>query len=278
MTVNRFPFKLTPPPIQIISSSDDELTANFAGVRVTSLKGQEGRELDMSLLVCMKAGQAIIMAADSRGTVGDPRGLTAINDTYIKIFPMGRFGIGLVGASEMGNALLDELNKKNVGNITDFDQTISKIVEESAQCFNRWFGNITPDKRPTVIATVAGHRKRSGGSYEPMIYMLISQTNFAPQLFGHMPCLTGVPQYAVYLAHRYYDPTISIDQAKALAEYLIAETASQDPKVGGPIRIAEITIDAGYRELTTEEVEQIHAENEKLDQNLRQFFLQRRSI
>ncbi|MDO9333978.1 MAG: hypothetical protein Q7T57_05595 [Dehalococcoidales bacterium] len=231
----------------------------------------------MSLVVCMKAGQAIVMAADSRGTVGDPRGLTAINDTYIKIFPMGNLGIGLVGASEMGNTLLDELNKKNVASITDFDQAISKIVEESAKCFNQWFGNIAPDKRPVVIATVAGHRKHPNGSHEPMIYMLVSQTNFAPQLFGHMPCLIGVPQYAVYLAHRYYDPSISIEQAKALAEYLIAETASQDPKVGGPIRIAEINV-TGYRELTTKEVEQIHSENEKLNQNLRKFFLERRPV
>ena len=231
----------------------------------------------MSLLVCMKAGQAIIMAADSRGTVGDPRGLTAINDTYIKIFPMGRFGIGLVGASEMGNTLLDELNKKDVGSITDLDQAISKVVEESAKCFNGWFGNIPPTQRPVVIATVAGHRLRSGNTPEPMIYMLVSQTNFAPQLFGHMPCMTGVPQYAVYLAHRYYDPSISVEQAKALAEYLIAETASQDPKVGGPIRIAEITADSGYRELTKEELEEIHSANEELNKNLRQFFLQRRS-
>lgn len=233
----------------------------------------------MSLLVCMKASQAIIMAADSRGTVGDPRGLTAINDTYIKIFPLGRLGIGLVGASEMGNTLLDELNKKGVGNIADFDQAISKIVSESAQCFNQWFGNIPPAQRPIVVVTVAGHRANAGKKPpEPMIYMLISQTNFAPQLFGHMPCMTGVPQYAVYLAHRYYDPGISVEQAKALAEYLIAETASQDPKVGGPIRIAEITADTGYRELTKEEVEQIHSANEKLNQNLRQFFLQRRTI
>ena len=190
---------------------------------------------------------------------------------------MGRFGIGLVGASEMGNTLLDELNKKDVGSITDLDQAISRIVEESAQCFNRWFGNISPAQRPVVIATVAGHRSHPDDTPEPMIYMLVSQTNFAPQLFGHMPCMTGVPQYAVYLAHRYYDPTISVEQAKALAEYLIAETASQDPKVGGPIRIAEITADSGYRELTKEEVEQIHSANEELNQNLRQFFLQRRS-
>ncbi len=228
----------------------------------------------MSLVICMKAEETIIMAADSRGTVGDPRGLTAINDAYIKIFPLGRFGIGLVGASEMGNTLLDELNKKGVGNISDFDQVVSKTVSESAQCFNQWFGSIPPAQRPSLLITVAGHRINVGTNPEPMIYMLFSQTNFAPQLFGHMPCMSGVPQYAVYLAHRYYDPGISVEKAKALAEYLIAETASQDPKVGGPIRIAEITVDTGYRELTKDEVGEIHAANEIVNQRLRQFFLE----
>jgi len=231
----------------------------------------------MSLLVCMKAGQTIIMAADSRGTVGDPRGLTAINDTYIKIFPLGRMGIGLVGSSEFGNTLLDELRKKNVGSIADFDHAIARIVSESAQFFNQWFGNIPLAERPPVILTVAGHRTNANRPPEPMVYLLVSQTNFAPQLFDQVPCLTGVPQYAVYLAHRYYDPSISVDQAKALAEYLIAETASQDPKVGGPIRIAEITAAVGYRELADEEVVKIHSANEELNRNLRQFFLQRRT-
>ncbi|MBI2304446.1 MAG: hypothetical protein HYU86_06825 [Chloroflexi bacterium] len=107
-----------------------------------------------------------------------------------------------------------------------------------------------------------------------MIYLLNSQFNFAPQLFtGNSPCMAGVPQYAVYLVHRYYDPGISPERAKALAEYLIAETASQDPKVGGPIHIAEITPYNEYRELSQTEVEEIHKSNAELNQRLRQFFL-----
>ena len=193
----------------------------------------------MSLLVYMKAEQSIIMAAD------------------VKIFPLGRFGIGIVGVSEIGNALLDELQRQNIGSTGDFDKTIARIVEVSADCFNRWFGNIPPPQRPGVLLTVAGHRMRSSVPPESMIYMLASQTNFAPQLFGHMPCMSGVPKYpqrAVYLAHSYYDPSISVERAKALAEYLISEIASQDPKVGGPIHIAEIDPDIGYHELTGEEL------------------------
>jgi hypothetical protein len=101
--------------------------------------------------------------------------------------------------------------------------------------------------------------------------MLNSQTNFAPGLAPEM-MMAGVPQYAVYLFHRYYDRNITLDRARALAEYLIAETASQDPKVGGPIRIAEVTPGL-YRQLTDDEVNAVSAQNAALNQHLRSFFL-----
>ncbi|HUV56004.1 MAG TPA: hypothetical protein VMV84_02105 [Dehalococcoidales bacterium] len=229
----------------------------------------------MTLIVGMKAIDAIILGADSRGTIGDPRGLTAINDTYQKLFPLGCCGIGVAGASEMGSVLLDELQKRGVGdNSNNIDDAMAQVRQHSAECFTEWFGSIQPSQRPGVLLTLAGYRFPSGQEPVPMIYLLNSQANFAPQLFGHIPCLSGIPQYAVYLVHRYYEPSISTDQAKSLTEYLIAETASQDPKVGGTIHIAEITPVDGYRELTTEEITAIHQSNEDLNQRLRRFFLE----
>ncbi len=49
--------------------------------------------------------------------------------------------------------------------------------------------------------------------------------------------MAGVPSYAVYLSHSYFDPSMTGQNAAALAEFLMRETASQDPKVGGPIHI-----------------------------------------
>jgi hypothetical protein len=106
----------------------------------------------------------------------------------------------------------------------------------------------------------------------PMVYLLISNVRFAPQLAGAYPMMVGVPQYAVYLSHRYYDPNASSDQAAGLAEYLISETASQDPKVGGPIRIAKVFPDTGYKALTDDEVSMLRRRNQKLNDKLRGFF------
>src|SRR6266508_2791939 len=220
----------------------------------------------------MKAQEGIILAADSRGTIGDPRGLTAINDSQVKIFPLGPCGVAFAGASEMGATLTDEWRKKGLDAVKDVDEAMPAVVQASSDCFSAWFKDIPPEKRPGVVMTLAGYRL-SAKTREQMVYLMVSNTNFAPQLFGNNPCLSGVPQYAVYLMHRYYDPSISLDRAKALSEYLISETASQDPKVGGRIRMAEITADNGYRELAQDEVEAIQEENARLNQEMRQFFL-----
>jgi hypothetical protein len=225
----------------------------------------------VTLIVAMKSAGAIILAADSRGTVGDPRGLTAIKDTEDKLFPMGHFGLGFAGASELGRTLLDKLNQK-VHAGTDLDRAVSIIFTEASGLWGAWFKDMAADKRPKVLITVAGYRKLKQEKPEPAIFLMTSDANFAPQMFGTSPCLTGVPQYAVYLVNRYYDPTMPTAKAKALSEYLISETASQDPKVGGPIRIAEITPTA-YRALPVEEVNELHEENEALNQRLRDFFV-----
>lgn len=227
----------------------------------------------MTLIVGIKAQDAIVLAADSRGTIGDPRGLTAINDNHVKIFPLGRCGVAFAGASEMGSVLLDELNKQDLPHEMPIDELVQTVSSKAAAMFGSWFGSdISPLQRPAVLMTLAGYRHLNNSGAEAMIYMLNSQMNFAPQLFN-TPCLSGVPQYAVYLIHRYYDPSISGEKAKALAEYLISETASQDPKVGGRVKIAEITSSNGYRELPEDEVKQINLANQELNSRLRRFFL-----
>ena len=142
-----------------------------------------------------------------------------------------------------------------------------------ANLYNQWFGDFIKEKRPIVAITLAGFRKIDTPDPEPMIYVLDSSQNFAPMLMGKYPSLTGIPQYAVYLSNRYYDPSISTERAKALAEYLISETASQETKVGGRVRIAVITPKEGYKELSGDEVKAISDGNATLNQSLREFFL-----
>lgn len=223
----------------------------------------------MTLALAIKASDAIIVAADSRGTIGDPRGLTAVNDTMQKVFEFGKCALAIAGAGESALVILDEFRRRGLSNPQNIDEALNAFGQ-AAQMFDQWYGNISADKRPGVMFIIGGYRT-SGASPEPQVYIVASNTNFAPQLAGNYPMMAGVPQYAIYLSHRYYDPAITGDKAAALAEYLISETASQDPKVGGPVRIARVTVQ-GVQQLTAVEVANLQKKNGTLNKRLKRFF------
>jgi hypothetical protein len=224
----------------------------------------------MTLAVAIKAADAIIVAADSRGTIGDPRGLTAVNDTQQKLFQFGPCALAISGAAELTLALLDELGRRGLNNPAGIDEAVSAFGQ-AAGIYDGWLSTVTLEHRPSIAIILAGYRQIDGAAPVPMVYLLISNTRFAPQLAGAYPMMIGVPQYAIYLSHRYYDPTISSDSAAALAEYLISETASQDPKVGGPIRIAKV-LPTGYHSLTEADVSILKKRNQSLNNKLKHFF------
>ena len=157
------------------------------------------------------------------------------------------------------------------GGAEDADEILNKTRELVRNLYDDWFQKFTPQTRPALLITLVGYTKIQQ-LMMPRTYLLISQSDFAPHLFNNGNCLSGVPQYAVYLMHRLYDPKMNVANLTRLAAYLISETATQDPKVGGPIRIATITKQSGYVELEPAEVSKITAKNEEQSEKLKKFF------
>ena len=62
----------------------------------------------MTLIAALEGQDGLVLAPDSRGTIGDPRALTAINDTHKKIFQLSEFcGIATSGSAELNNRFID---------------------------------------------------------------------------------------------------------------------------------------------------------------------------
>ncbi|MBM4276337.1 MAG: hypothetical protein FJ130_00440 [Deltaproteobacteria bacterium] len=111
----------------------------------------------MTLTIALEGSDGLILATDSRGTIGDPRGLTAINDIQKKLFRLNKHsGITIAGSSELAATLIDKLMKQiqdshSVENIANLGYTLMK------QEYQNWFGGrqwVTPgpvmDNRPLV--------------------------------------------------------------------------------------------------------------------------------
>lgn len=233
----------------------------------------------MTLIVALEGKDGLVLASDSRGTIGDPRGLTAVNDFQRKLFRLSKWsGMAVYGSSELAAFLIDKLNQEfKQSDEQGIDEIFTRTQQLAKEQYSNWFGSrtwVSPqplvDQRPMFGCILAGYTKE----HIQRIYLLNSQLDFAPQLCPSGYMLAGIPQYATYLLHRLYDRQMMVLNLRALAAYLIAETASQDPKVGGPIRIASITSANGYEELEESLIKEIIKRNEEQSQKLRQFFFE----
>lgn len=248
------------------------------GMRRRRGGGEEEARRAMTLIVALRGTDGTVIAADSRGTIGDPRGLTAINDTQVKLFKLSNLcALGISGASELAAAVVDLLRGKITSdNIEGIDDIMAATRQVARQSYDDWFQKFPLPERPGLLLTLTGYN--AGATGDSKTYLLTSSLDFAPQLLPSGNCLAGIVQYAVYLLHRFYDPGMSVEQLKRLAAYLIAETATQDPKVGGPIRMAVVRPVDGYQDIRDAEVAAIVAENETQSQAMREFFLKPRAI
>lgn len=236
----------------------------------------------MSLAVAIEASDGIVLAADSRATYGDPRGLTAVNDTVQKIYRLSpRTAIALVGQAETGAALIQHISASLAAipgaNVDVAAETIRTVGN---QFFGQWFGppqfmmgpmGPTPVPRPDVWFVLIGYTAAA----QPKIITCGSTLpfNFAPNLSTTGFAASGVVPLAVYLLNRLYRRPLALDIAKDLAAYCIIETASQDGKVGGPIRLAVARPNAEIVILGEPEVAEISTRAGRHRETLRNSFV-----
>lgn len=236
----------------------------------------------MTLIVCLKGTDGMVLASDSRGTFGDPRAVTAQNDNQKKLYRLSKYvGALLAGSGELGamimNEIVVEVEKRNLEGATPIMNIARRILKAR---FDEWFGrfslqplpNIQVPVRPALVVIVGGYDLDNAGKPTMQkIYSLNCYLDFAPMLHDYGFALEGVAQYALYLLNRLYTAELA-KKLLPLAAYVITETASQDGKVGGPVQMMEISPENGHRILSSEEINKIVALNSSRSDNLKVSF------
>lgn len=244
----------------------------------------------MSLILCLRGKDGMVLASDSRGTFGDPRGVTAQNDNQKKVYRLSKYvGCAVAGSGEIGARLVDELIETiRQRNVEGTNQVVGIVHEAVKKRYDEWFAkfNIQPvpgaqqPVRPDLVLILGGYdyeEQLSGKQPFPMtrrqrIYQMMALFDFAPMLHDYGFALNGIAQYALYLLNRLYVPDSPIARLLPLAAYVITETASQDGKVGGPVQITTIKPAVGCMELANSEIEKILDENKTRSEALRKSF------
>jgi hypothetical protein len=165
---------------------------------------------------------------------------------------------------------------------------MNALRDTARHLYNDWFPSVPPIPAPQLVMTgqapsrpdlaliIAGYTLQEGHEPVPRIYQLGSTTDFAPMVHDYGFSVAGVAQYALYLLNRLYEPDRGVEELKALAVYVITETASQDGKVGGPVKLVTISPDNGGTLLEQPDVDEIAAANAGRSQALRDSFYGRR--
>ena len=235
----------------------------------------------MSLAVAIESADGIVLAADSRATFGDPRGMTAVNDTVQKIFnPSSRTALAMVGAAEIGASIMQIIGTQLAPQPdADVDVVADIIRNIGTEYFSQWFGPpqfvMGPaggafSPRPDVVFVLAGYD--ASGQAKILSLQSTLPFSFAPNLSTTGFAAAGVVPLAIYLLNRFYRRGLALEIAEDLAAYCILETASQDGKVGGPIKAAVATRGQATRLLTDNEVSELLDRATKHRETLRTSF------
>jgi hypothetical protein len=189
-------------------------------------------------------------------------------------------GILFAGSGEIGAIIIQEiekqLNSPGSDGVTPVMERVRTILINK---YNEWFPgfsmrpvpNSPIPSRPDLAVLIGGYEVVNGVVGEPKIYSLNSGINFAPNLHDYGFALTGVGQYALYLLNRIYSPTMTIEQLLSLGAYVVTETASQDGKVGGPVRALKIT-PLGCNELEQTQIDEVVTQNINKSNGLKELF------
>jgi len=236
----------------------------------------------MTLIVALKGKDGIVVASDSRGTFGDPRGVTAQNDTIKKVHLVKNVAV-LMAGSEQANIIIEEAAREveqvNSSGVTDI---MTKIREVGRRKFSEWYQGFPffplPQQnpgfvRPSIQLVIAGYDVDRSGTQGavPRMYSMTSNYDFAPNLHDFGFAIGGVGQYALYLLNRLYSPDMTTTSLKHLATYVVTETAAQDGKVGGPVQLGVVTPTTATM-LAKDDIDKIIVENENKSKELKNLF------
>lgn len=240
----------------------------------------------MTLLIALKGTDGLVLAADSRGTFGDPRGVTAQNDAQQKAHILSpHVAVLAAGSGEVAALIIDLVRQKIAEQKTDWATPVLNMLRDTVrEQYNNWFPSVPPMQpvaliqsgqvamRPDLAFLVSGYEVDG----TPRLFGMGSFSDFSPMLHDYGFAVQGVVQYALYLLNRLYESDRTVQELTSLAVYVITETASQDGKVGGPVNVITIRPNAeGCQTLPPDAVQKIQGVNASRSKALRDSFYDR---
>jgi len=195
----------------------------------------------MTLVTALQGRNFVVAACDSRGTFGHPNVAFSSHDMMEKMHLVApHVVVQTAGHGEISDNLLEEFRRSLTSPIDGVTEVLHRLQQFCMEKWNQWFQNVPFQYRPQVVYLISGLDSEGQGYTVPRIYTLISQAGFAPAFHRYGWANIGIPIYAIYIYGRKYRSDMTVEELCGLAAYAVSETASQDLRVGGNIRMAKV--------------------------------------
>jgi 20S proteasome alpha/beta subunit len=212
-----------------------------------------GNSMDLTHGTLVIGGQGnnfVVLAADSKGTLGDLLGPIVIGSSRAKKIKIisDHAAAAIYGIAEYGENLLREYQdtkKPDTDGVTKVLEDMRKFCKKK---WREWFSGMDIENQPCLGFMVAGLDQDENGEYSiPRIYSIESTLDFAPALHPYGYACRGILSLATFIMDEKYEENMSIDDLGKLVESTISTVAQTDPRIGLPVRIALITPKEGAR-------------------------------
>jgi 20S proteasome alpha/beta subunit len=217
----------------------------------------------MTLTIALRGPDGIVLASDSRNTIGN-----VSNDTQVKLFQINdQCAVMFSGFTELAYFIIDSFLNGNK----------EKYIDKVALTFANHARSIylsSYEKKPEspVLTFCLCGVEESNPHKPPKIKIYGTSTLDFPAVLYQDTCFQGSINTPLYLAKKYYRSDLSMSQLIRLITYMQTETASSDKTVGGPLRVATITAKDGFQEITPDEIADFTLQNSEYNKNINDMF------
>lgn len=225
----------------------------------------------MTLAFALRGSDGLVLGADSR--VSGPFGTS---DTSTKFLQVNReIGVLTYGLAEVGYKAITRLID-DVNSISDFSQGANKktvhwstIVEKAQKIFKETFDDFMPEIQKEIKTITPEDPRLSTGfilagydANETNQFRIVHFQSPKFELENRSDIIAAQWHVSQYIVNHFYYPEMNVDQLKRLATFLLIETETVSPSVGGQQKIATVTLRGGFQQLNEKDVENLINENQ----------------
>lgn len=218
----------------------------------------------MSLAIALRGYSGLVLAADSRATT--PTGTS--EDTSEKFLQINRdTGVLTFGLKEPGYAGITKLVEvTKAQRFESFERITAEAQAIFQQAYNGWLqtANLPPE---TVILpgslcfVIGGYDAVRSNQFKVSFYQ---SPTFSPGPVEDPVFLGAQWNISQAVINFFFYPEMTVKQLSKLAVLALMETMAINTTVGGPIQLATITWNEGFRKLGEDDILRLYNENEAL--------------